>query len=177
MALVVSFKPVAKPPVPHHAQASASSSFSQRKLEIFLRSREHHLIYSNFFRVSQSSLSIVPLKLNEYAGIWRFVFLMQIAFFFPWFFIFKLSGTSVSKSYWFLKIYIRNFEQVIFWLISLNFLGIQTCHVEILILLFFFSFTIFARYFFLEWLSADISRARLNKDGNNGTLLFCFQWV
>lgn len=48
MALVVSFKPVAKPPVPHHAQASASSSFSQRKLEIFLWSREDHLLYSNF---------------------------------------------------------------------------------------------------------------------------------
>lgn len=31
-----------------------------------------------------------------------------------------------------------------------------------------------ALYFFLEWLSAGISRARLNRDGGNGALLFCF---
>lgn len=147
MALVVSFKPVAKPPVPHHAQASASSSFSQRKLEIFLWSREDHLLYSNFI----SFTVFFKHSTSQVKWIWRnLTFYITIANSIPppRLFIFKLPGASVSKNYWFLKIRICNFEQVIFWLISLNFLGMQTCHVEILKN--FFPFTIFACYFFLN---------------------------
>ena len=73
--------------------------------------------------------------------------------------------------------YSHNFEKVIFWLNVLEFsrnrnMSSGNSETSILFLCHFCTL-----FFSLIAKSVNTSRAGLNRDGNNGTLLFCFQWV